>query len=450
MFQWAQNKRKQNTIKQHLVRHMGGPCEKAQIISHTIKPIEQVNLHLALEDWCRHNQKPAEVLGYASFFSHEDKGLAFLLRDDAQISLAPVEREQLLQAPGEEVDCVKRGIYLLHFENRPVIVLIRHPEMQWEQPRLELMAHERQIAQSALKHVLDEMNRHIVYKGKAVYLERTSQLSQEVSIRFHELAPLPRENIVLPEPVMEVVERNVPGLLKYGDLLRRSGRATRHGLLFHGAPGTGKTLMIRYLAHACPEHSIVLLTGRQMQLIRESCEVARLLAPSLIVLEDVDLVAEDRERNKCSALLHELLDEMDGLGPKAECIFLLTTNRPEILEPALTARPGRIDQAIEFPLPDQDCRRRLFALYGKGLDLAAIDLDRWIDKTTDVSPAFIEELLRKAALMAAERGETAVPLHLQESDLERGLKELVYLGGELTQKLLGYRAFGFKHGEARV
>jgi ATP-dependent 26S proteasome regulatory subunit len=135
---------------------------------------------------------------------------------------------------------------------------------------------------------------------------------------------------------------------------------------------------------------------------------------------------------------------MDGLGPKAECIFLLTTNRPEILEPALTARPGRIDQAIEFPLPDEDCRRRLFALYGRGLDLTAIEIDRWIDKTTNVSPAFIEELLRKAALMAAERGETSRPLRLQECDLERALNELVCLGGELTQKLLGYRSLGFK------
>jgi ATP-dependent 26S proteasome regulatory subunit len=208
--------------------------------------------------------------------------------------------------------------------------------------------------------------------------------------------------------------------------------------------------MLRYLAHACPEHTIVVLTGRQTGLIRESCEMARLLAPSLIVLEDVDLVAEDRERNKCSTLLHELLDEMDGLGPKTECIFLLTTNRPEILEPALTARPGRIDQAIEFPLPDEECRRRLFALYGKGLNLDDIDLERWIEKTSNVSPAFIEEMLRKAALMAAERGETAVPLHLQDSDLERALSELVYFGGELTQKLLGYRTFGFKQRETLV
>ena len=70
-------------------------------------------------------------------------------------------------------------------------------------------------------------------------------------------------------------------------------------------------------------------------------------------------------------VLHELMNEMDGLGPQAEVIFLLTTNRPDMLEPALSARPGRIDQAIEFPLPDDGCRRRLFEVYGRGLDLSA-------------------------------------------------------------------------------
>src|SRR5439155_5170320 len=127
-------------------------------------------------------------------------------------------------------------------------------------------------------------------------------------------------------------------------------------------------------------------------------------APALVLLEDVDLIAQDRSDNSCPALLQELMDEMDGLGPQSEIIFLLTTNRPEVLEPALSARPGRVDQAIEFPLPDESCRRRLFVLYGQHLDLQWLDLDPWIDQTEGASPAFIAQLLRKAALFAAERG----------------------------------------------
>src|SRR5262249_15641693 len=143
------------------------------------------------------------------------------------------------------------------------------------------------------------------------------------------------------------------------------------------------------------------------------------------------------------------MNEMDGLGAQAEVTFLLTTNRPEILETALSARPGRIDQAIVFPLPDESCRRRLFGVYGRGLDLSALDLRRWVAQTEGVSPAFIEELLRKATLLAAERGEGSAPLRLTDADIHEALQELIFFGGELTQKLLGYRPQRIGYGASR-
>jgi ATP-dependent 26S proteasome regulatory subunit len=210
-------------------------------------------------------------------------------------------------------------------------------------------------------------------------------------------------------------------------------------------------MLVRYLTQSCRDHTILLMTGARQGMVRESCQIARLLAPSIVVLEDVDLVAEDRQQNRCPTILHELLDEMDGLGPRAEVIFLLTTNRPDVLEPALCARPGRIDQAIEFPLPDEACRRRLFEVYGRGLDLAALDLGRWVTQTNGVSPAFIEELLRKSALMASERGEASRPIRVTDADVQDAIRELVYFGGELTQRLLGYRParVGFQAGAAQ-
>jgi ATP-dependent 26S proteasome regulatory subunit len=305
------------------------------------------------------------------------------------------------------------------------------------------MALDRETARAALGHLLADANRRTVYKGKVVYLEQEDWRGK-VNIRFRDLPPAERESIILPERIMQVLERNVAGLFGHRETLRKAGWSTRHGVLLHGPPGTGKTLVLRYLVKCCPEHTVLLLTGRQAALIRESCQIARLLAPSLVILEDADLVAENRLAGQGRMLLHDLLDEMDGLGPKAEVIFLLTTNRPETLEPALAARPGRIDQAIEFPLPDAECRGRLFALYGWALDLAAVDMDRWVARTEQTSPAFIEELLRKASLMAAERGSAEPVLRLQDADLERAVEELVVFGGEVTQHLLGYKPFGFR------
>jgi ATP-dependent 26S proteasome regulatory subunit len=192
-----------------------------------------------------------------------------------------------------------------------------------------------------------------------------------------------------------------------------------------------------YLVGQMPTRTVLLLTGRGMGLIEQSCAMARLLQPAMVVLEDVDLVAEERTRpGGCGPLLFELLNEMDGLADDADVVFLLTTNRADLLEPALAARPGRIDQAIEIPLPDADCRRRLFDLYADGLELRVPDLDAFVARTEGVSAAFIREPLRKAALLTAEAGNARV---VETTHLDGALRELVVYGGSLTQSLLGAR-----------
>jgi ATP-dependent 26S proteasome regulatory subunit len=214
-------------------------------------------------------------------------------------------------------------------------------------------------------------------------------------------------------------------------------------LLLHGRPGTGKTYTVRWLAQSLENVTTLLLTGEQLWLVKECSQLARMLAPSLVIMEDVDLIAAERDESRHPAYqitLHQLLNEMDGLAGDAPVLFLLTTNRPDVLEPALAARPGRVDQAIEFPLPDAECRQRLIDLYGRGLTLALRDADRIIAKTEGASPAFIQELIRKAALFAAEEAATAEgTLRLTDGHFDLALEELLLGGGELTRNLLGFR-----------
>jgi ATP-dependent 26S proteasome regulatory subunit len=161
------------------------------------------------------------------------------------------------------------------------------------------------------------------------------------------------------------------GLVENRAALRRLGQSTRKGILLYGPPGTGKTHTIRYLAASLPGHTTLIITAGQVGLLGAYMNLARLLQPAMVVIEDVDLIASDRgDLGSCEeSLLNELLNEMDGLKEDADILFVLTTNRPEQLESALTGRPGRIDQAIEVPLPDEYGRRKLIHLYGKGLPL---------------------------------------------------------------------------------
>ncbi len=419
-------------------QHFGVKLAMTHSVSHDIKAVERINLHKVVDLWAAQSEPMAQTFGYAST-NYMEGAISRALSTDELIE-APVERVRIESGPSESVDCCTRAIFLLQRQQNPVALAFRQPRYSGELPTLEVLAVTREAARDTLTSLLEEARKSSIYKGRMLWLERpTESYRDSCSIRFQEVRPTTRDQIVLPEELLRVAERNIFGAIRHAAVMRSAGRSLRRGLLFHGPPGTGKTMMVRYLAGSCTDHTVIFLTGSEQGLIREACQIARMLAPSIVVLEDVDLVAEDRETNRCATVLHDLLNEMDGIGERDGVTFILTTNRADILEPALAGRPGRIDQAIQFPLPDENGRKRLFQVYGQGMDLSRIDLSRWVRQTEGVSPAFISELLRKALLMGAERGETSTPMILSDQDFHEALNELVCFGGELTQNLLGYR-----------
>jgi ATP-dependent 26S proteasome regulatory subunit len=118
------------------------------------------------------------------------------------------------------------------------------------------------------------------------------------------------------------------------------------------------------------------------------------------------------------------------MADDADVAVVLTTNRPDLLEPALAARPGRVDLAVEIPLPDEECRRRLFELYARWLALDVADVDGVVARTAGVTASFFRELLRQAALEAAEQQSSVVR---DEHVLER----LLAHASAMTRILLG-------------
>jgi hypothetical protein len=118
----------------------------------------------------------------------------------------------------------------------------------------------------------------------------------------------------------------------------------------------------------------------------------------------------------------------------ADILFILTTNRPEALEAALTSRPGRIDQAIEFPLPDPEGRERLIRLYAQGVEVPAEVVATIVKRTERVSAAFIKELMRRSVQFHLERTDARC---IALEDVESALEEMLFSGGSLNVKLLG-------------
>ena len=217
-----------------------------------------------------------------------------------------------------------------------------------------------------------------------------------------------------------------------------AGQHLKRGLLLYGPPGTGKTHTTRYLMGHMTSYTRLVLTGRSLVAVGAVADLARALLPAVIVLEDVDLVAEERSLGPASSpVLFDLLDAMDGAAPDADLLFLLTTNRADLLEPALAARPGRVDVAVEIALPDAPARERLLTLYGQNVPLALTeeDVNLAVERTDGTTASFLKELIRRSVLESLhdDPALTAVT----GAHLARALDDLLDAAQAVTRTLLG-------------
>ncbi|MEM1224053.1 MAG: AAA family ATPase [Planctomycetota bacterium] len=407
----------------------------------------RADLQRAVDGIFEKNSEIDHFFGVRREYSHEGVTLSDCLVEsehNAAVSIPP-EHEELDVGDDQLVQVLKNGLWMLRSNGTPYVVLLTQSGQYGCVTGLQFQvgtpnsADGTQIAQSFFKSLEEAIQRAESYRGKILSLEQGdhSYTGESSGIAVHKLRQVERDQVILPESTLKLLERNVIEFVRQRDRLAQFNQSTKKGLLFYGPPGTGKTHTIHYLSRALEGHTTLLISAEQVGLLSEYMTLARLLQPSIVVMEDVDLIARDRtEMNSpCEeVMLNKLLNEMDGLKEDADILFVLTTNRPETLEAALASRPGRIDQAIEFPLPDDDGRAKLVALYSQEVDLNAEGVAEIVRRTDGVSAAFIKELMRRVVQYHIEREGSGT---ISRSDVDQALDEMLFKGGALNLRLLG-------------
>lgn len=356
------------------------------------------------------------------------------------IVAAPPKYVEIDIGEAEPVRALEHGLLFVSADGEPLAVLLFNNH---EHIHIHVAAHGTPAGAAAarrfLKHIEDGIARGECYRGKVLSIEDQEMYNgQGLGLVVHKLRPVGRDEVILPRRTLDLLDRNVTGFVKQRAKLAALGLSVKKGLLFYGPPGTGKTHTIHYLTQCLSGHTTFLIAAEQVGNLSEYMTLARLFQPSLVVLEDVDLIAREREDMRSAGeevLLNKLLNEMDGLRADAEILFILTTNRPEALESALASRPGRVDQAVEFPLPDPDGRLKLVRLYSQGVPMAAGVADLTVARTDKVTASFVKELMRRAIQYALSR--EAAELRVEAGDVTAALDELLVAGGSLNRKLLG-------------
>jgi ATP-dependent Clp protease adapter protein ClpS len=375
---------------------------------------------------------------------YETLSIATLTRDDREApAIAPAQYIDVDIGESAPVKCLHNGLWLCRTDGlRHAVLLSSHREYAYESgTRIEIAVPAGAAGAEFVQRCFSELESAVqaagCYRGKILSLDVDADYrGRSKGVMVHKLPPVRREDVILPEATLKLLDRNVLGFVGSRAQLRRLGQSTRKGILLYGPPGTGKTHTIRYLASNLPGHTTLIITAAQVALLAQYMNLARLLQPTMVVIEDVDLIARDRDAmGPCEeSLLNGLLNEMDGLKQDADILFILTTNRPEQLESALASRPGRIDQAIEVPLPDDIGRNKLVQLYGRGLPLGDAVVDEAARRSKGVSAAFIKELMRRIAQASIARDGGAT---VEADDISEALDDMLFAGGKLNVKLLG-------------
>jgi hypothetical protein len=425
-------------VETELKRHFRNePLHDLITASRGFPPTARVDLQLALEKMFS-EQRNAKLVGVHSHFGHQmPLTIAHLLGSQHfPVVVGPLQHDEIDIGETLPARCLRQGLWLARQGTMPFALLLAHGTyIEIAVPPGEAGA---QLSRRFLDELEEFVRRTASYRGKVISLDRSDGYSGKHSpVYVHKLHTVRRDEVILPEKTVRLLDRNIGDFVRQREKLRKLGLPIKKGLLFYGPPGTGKTHTVHYLAGQLPDHTTLLVTAEQVANLDHYFHLARFLQPAMIVIEDVDLIARDRGDmyGPCDeSLLNKLLNEMDGLREDAAILFILTTNRPQNLEAALASRPGRIDQAIEFPLPDENGRRLLVGLYACGLPLDEDVVETIVSKTDKASAAFIKELMRRAAQFYMQNGSEGA---LQVADVNAALEEMLFTGGSLNAKLLG-------------
>lgn len=166
------------------------------------------------------------------------------------------------------------------------------------------------------------------------------------------------DDVVLEPSVQTAIEHNTVEVFRRRETFRKNGVPLKRGIILHGVPGTGKTMVGKVLA-GLKLATFVYVTAADMsglESVRSIFDLARRLSPTILFFEDIDLFADDRSRYCSQALLGEILAQLDGFESNDGLVFMATTNDLAAIDPAIRERPSRFDVVIHIELPSREAR----------------------------------------------------------------------------------------------
>eukprot|EP00928_Gymnodinium_smaydae_P019458 TRINITY_DN1746_c0_g1_i1.p1 TRINITY_DN1746_c0_g1~~TRINITY_DN1746_c0_g1_i1.p1 ORF type:complete len:495 (-),score=140.05 TRINITY_DN1746_c0_g1_i1:68-1402(-) len=238
------------------------------------------------------------------------------------------------------------------------------------------------------------------------------------------------------EDQIQEIKEAVELPLTHPELYEDVGIRPPKGVILYGVPGTGKTLLAKAVANETSATFLRVVGSELIQkylgdgpkLVREMFRVAQEHAPSIVFIDEIDAVATKRYdttsggEKEIQRTMLELLNQLDGFDDRGDVKVIMATNRIESLDPAMI-RPGRIDRKIEFPLPDEKTKRRIFQIHTGKMTLSDdVNLEEFVIAKDDLSGADIKAICTEAGMLALRERRMKVT----QADMRKAKEKALY------------------------
>mgnify|MGYP006272219275 FL=1 len=286
--------------------------------------------------------------------------------------------------------------------------------------------------QEALTEVTDEMREELAPDSRVAVnnsLSVVKQLDSETDVRARvmqvEQSPdVSYEDIGGIDEQMEEVRETVEMPIESPEMFDEVGIDPPSGVLLHGPPGTGKTMLAKAVANQT-DATFIKMAGSELvhkfigegaKLVRDLFELARQEEPAVVFIDEIDAIAAKRTDSKTSGdaevqrTMMQLLSEMDGFEDRGQISIIAATNRFDMLDRAIL-RPGRFDRLIEVPKPDIEGRELIFQIHTRDMNVASeVDFAELAEETEEASGADVKAITTEAGMFAIRDDRTEVKM----------------------------------------
>ncbi|MDQ1443558.1 MAG: hypothetical protein QOI20_22, partial [Acidimicrobiaceae bacterium] len=294
-----------NEVAARLTQHLGAGADRMEIVTEPVPAFEHVNLQAALDAYLSGPGRTHELLGVKGGESSGIFGLPQAPQLEALLSggdspaaarFGSVEYMNRPCGPDQTRPCVNKGLLLVDDNGTRLAVWVHEEKIgnMAGTTVMQVVSDDIEASRAFLAGIGSLMRDLNIYRGNV--LSVSADQTGGLSLSFAERFKAERDAVILPPGVLETLEDQTIGIGELRDRLLAAGRHLKRGLLLYGPPGTGKTHTIRYLTSRLEDYTVFFLTGSMMAALRTVGDLLPRVAPALVVLDDVDLIAEDRER----------------------------------------------------------------------------------------------------------------------------------------------------------